>query len=55
MKQKTKSKPDPVVRATLRLPSSAWDAIRHRAVDEHTTPSKLVAKVMLAYLKGGRP
>jgi len=47
-------KPDPIVRATLRLPQSVWEAIQHRAIDDHTTTSKLVAKVMAAYLKGGR-
>jgi hypothetical protein len=51
MKQKT----EPLARATMRLPQSLWDAVRHRAVDEHATLAELVAKALREYLKkGGR-
>jgi hypothetical protein len=52
MKQKT----EPLARATMRLPQSLWDAVQHRAVDEHITLSELVAKALREYLlkKGGR-
>jgi len=53
-KSKLKPRSEPIVRATLRLPQSVWDAIQHRAIDEHTTTSQLVATAMSAYLKGGR-
>jgi len=54
MKPRLGAKPDPIVRATLRIPQSLWDAVQHAAIDQHTTTSKLVAKAMTLYLKGGR-
>lgn len=45
----------PSARATMRLPQSLWDAVQHRAIDEHITLSELVAKALTQYLKGGRP
>jgi hypothetical protein len=52
MKQKT----EPLARATMRLPQSLWDAVQHRAVDEHITLAELVGKALREYLakKGGR-
>jgi hypothetical protein len=46
---------EPLARATMRLPQSLWDAVQHRAIDEHITLSDLVAKALAQYLKGGRP
>jgi len=48
-------RPEPLARATMRLPQSLWDAVQHRAIDEHITLSELVAKALSEYLKkGGR-
>ena len=50
-----KTKKEPVVRATLRLPQSLWEAAQHRAIDEHISASDLVAQALREYLKkGGR-
>jgi hypothetical protein len=45
---------EPLARATMRLPQSLWDAVQHRAIDEHVTLSELVARALAQYLKGGR-
>ena len=45
---------DLMARVTMRLPQSLWDAIQHRAIDEHTTLSELVARALTQYVKGGR-
>jgi hypothetical protein len=42
-----------LARATMRLPQSLWDAVQHRAIDEHITLSELVARALTMYLKGG--
>jgi predicted HicB family RNase H-like nuclease len=52
---KNKTKKEPIARATMRLPQSIWDAVQHRAVDEHISLSELVARALADYLKkGGR-
>lgn len=45
---------EPVARVTMRLPQSLWDAVQHRAIDEHIPLSELVEKALTEYLKGGR-
>jgi hypothetical protein len=45
---------EPLARVTMRLRQSLWDAVQHRAIDEHITLSELVARALAAYLKGGR-
>jgi len=45
---------EPLARVTMRLPQALWDAVQHRAIDEHTTLSELVARALTTYLKGGR-
>jgi hypothetical protein len=45
---------EPMARATMRLPQSLWDAVQHRAIDEHLSLSDLVARALTIYLKGGR-
>lgn len=50
-----KQKPEPMARATMRIPQSLWDEVQHRAIDEHISLSDLVAKALREYLKkGGR-
>ena len=50
-----KKKPgEPLARVTMRLPQSLWDAVQHRAIDEHMKLSELVARALTRYLKGGR-
>ena len=50
-----KPNPEPLARATMRLPQSLWDDVQHRAIDEHISLSELVAKALREYLKkGGR-
>jgi len=44
---------EPLARATMRLPQSLWDAVQHRAIDEHITLSELVGKALTEYLKKG--
>jgi hypothetical protein len=44
----------PMARVTMRLQQSLWDAVQHRAIDEHITLSDLVARALTTYLKGGR-
>jgi hypothetical protein len=44
---------EPMARATMRLPQSLWDAVQHRAIDEHIMLSELVARALTQYLKGG--
>lgn len=48
-----KEKPERIARATMRLPQSLWDAVQHRAIDEHIPLSQLVAKALAEYLKKG--
>ena len=43
-----------LARVTMRLPQSLWDAVQHRAIDEHLTLSELVARALTMYLNGGR-
>ena len=50
-----KTKKEPVVRATLRLPQSLWDEVQHQAIDQHIPAAELVARALRQYLKkGGR-
>jgi predicted HicB family RNase H-like nuclease len=49
----TKTKPESTARATMRLPQPLWDAVQHRAIDEHISLSELVAKALTEYLKKG--
>lgn len=53
MPEKKKVKEE-LARATMRLPQSLWDAVQHRAIDEHITLSELVARALTLYLKGGK-
>ena len=50
-----KTKTEPLARATLRLPQSLWDAVQHRAIDEHIAAAELVTRALREYMKkGGR-
>jgi hypothetical protein len=51
---KKKKAGEPLARATMRLPQALWDAVQHRAIDEHLSLSELVARALTMYLKGGR-
>ncbi len=53
MPEKKKVK-EPLARVTMRLPQSLWDAVQHRAIDEHITLSEFVARALTLYLKGGK-
>ena len=48
-----KPKPEAMARATMRLPQTLWDAVQHRAIDEHVSLSELVARALTEYLKKG--
>jgi predicted DNA binding CopG/RHH family protein len=52
MAEKKKTR-ETLARVTMRLPQSLWDAVQHRAIDEHVTLSELVARALATYLKGG--
>ena len=54
MKPKSGATPDPIIRVTARIRQSLWDAVQHRAIDEHISTSQLAAKALTLYLKGGR-
>ncbi len=47
---------DEMIKTTLRLPRTLFDAARHRAIDEHIDLQDLVAKALEQYLqrKGGQ-
>ena len=53
MPEKKKAK-EALARATMRLPRPLWDAVQHRAIDEHVTLSELVARALTLDLKGGK-
>jgi hypothetical protein len=57
MKQQTKGTGEEIVRTTIRVPRSLWDAVRHRAIDENSDAQELVIRALQQYLKqkGGRP
>lgn len=56
MKEQTKSPGEEIVRTTIRVPRSLWDAVRHRAIDENSDAQELVIRALQQYLKqkGGR-
>ena len=56
MKQRSKGANDGIVKATVRLPRSLWDAVRHRAIDEGCDAQEVVERALEYYLKqkGGR-
>ena len=56
MKQRSKAANDGIVKATVRLPRSLWDAVRHRAIDEGCDAQEVVERALESYLrqKGGR-
>jgi predicted DNA binding CopG/RHH family protein len=53
MKPTKEGKPDPLDRATMRLPQSLLDAVKHRAIDEHISLAELIARALAEYLKKG--
>jgi len=55
MPSKTKTKPEPLARVTMRLPEDLWAKVQHRAIDERITLSELVAAALADYLKARRP
>jgi hypothetical protein len=56
MKQQTKGADEEIVRTTIRVPRSLWDAVRHRAIDDNSDAQELVIRALQHYLKqkGGR-
>jgi hypothetical protein len=56
MKQQTKRSAEEIVRTTIRVPRSLWDAVRHRAIDDNSDAQELVVRALQQYLKqkGGR-
>jgi hypothetical protein len=56
MKQQTKGTNEEIVRTTIRVPRSLWDAVRHRAIDDNSDAQELVVLALQQYLKqkGGR-
>ncbi len=57
LKEQAKRSPEGIVRTTIRVPRSLWDAVRHRAIDEGSDAQELVIRALQQYLKqkGGRP
>jgi hypothetical protein len=56
VKQQTKGTDEEIVRTTVRVPRSLWDAVRHRAIDDNSDAQELVIRALQQYLKqkGGR-
>ena len=56
MKQRIKATDEEVVRTTIRVPRSLWDAVKHRAIDESADAQELVIRALQQYLnkKGDR-
>jgi hypothetical protein len=56
MKQRTEGTHEEIVRTTIRVPRSLWDAVRHRAIDDNSDAQELVMRALQQYLKqkGGR-
>ncbi len=56
MKRRTKGSDEEIVRTTIRVPRSLWDAVRHRAIDDSSDAQELVIRSLQQYLKqkGGR-
>ena len=56
MKPQAKSTDEEIVRTTIRVPRSLWDAVRHRAIDDNSDAQELVIRALQQYLKqkGGR-
>jgi hypothetical protein len=56
MKPQTKGADEEIVRTTIRVPRSLWDAVRHRAIDDNSDAQELVIRALQHYLKqkGGR-
>jgi hypothetical protein len=57
LKQQVKSTEEEIVRTTIRVPRSLWDAVRHRAIDDKSDAQELVVRALQLYLKQkeGRP
>ena len=51
MKRQTKGTDEEIVRTTIRVPRSLWDAVKHRAIDDHTEAQELVLRALQLYLK----
>jgi hypothetical protein len=51
-----KATDEEIVRTTIRVPRSLWDAVRHRAIDDNSDAQELVIRALQQYLKqkGGR-
>jgi hypothetical protein len=48
------SKPEKLIRTTIRVPESLWDAARHQAIDEKISLQELVIRAVSKYTKGGK-
>jgi hypothetical protein len=55
MKQKQTQDAE-IVRTTIRVPRSLWDAAKHRAIEERIPVQDLVIRALTSYVikKGGR-
>ena len=51
MKRQTEGTDEEIVRTTIRVPRSLWDAVRHRAIDENSDAQELVIRALRQYLK----
>ncbi len=43
-------KNDPIIRTTIRVPQSLWDAARHQAIDEKISLQDLVIRALVKYV-----
>jgi hypothetical protein len=47
-------KNEKIIRTTIRVPESLWDAARHQAIDERISLQELVIRAVSKYTKGGK-
>ena len=48
------AKNETIIRTTIRVPQSLWDAARHQAIDEKISLQDLVIRALVKYTKGGK-
>jgi predicted HicB family RNase H-like nuclease len=46
----SKTEDEQMIRTTIRVPQSLWDAARHRAIDEKISLQDLVIRALVKYV-----
>lgn len=48
------SKPDEIIKTTIRVPKTLWDRVRIRAIEDGSSAEAIVVKALGEHLKKGR-